>query len=371
MIDNRTSRAIRQIAVVRHDGMKNAWAIRNATDEVLETSVQLGVKNIIFYGGPGVDVLPASDVPHGKERNTYEDYVAFRERIESYGLTIAGCENGFISTPKFYDIAFGGPMRDQLIDLLAAEITDMGRAGIPILAYNWMPNSVWRSGVTHIRGGTDVTAWDSAAGDQSSIMDISDETQALLDEYDTSPENMWECLEYWIKAITPVAEAAGIRLGIHPDDPPVPELGGVSRLLGSFDAYKRLTSIVDSPYNGIEFCQGTFSEMEDAKDDGIYEMIKYFTERDKVLYVHFRNVSDTIPKFHEAFINTGYVDMKRAMETYHAAGYQGVFMDDHCPEIVGDTAFPGNWGGYRSRIFAQGYIQAMLEAVTGKRPDVF
>jgi len=369
MIGNRTSSASSKIALAGHDGMKNAWAIRIATDEVLETSVQLGVENIIFYGGPGVDLLPASDVPHGKDRNTYEHYVALRERVESYGLTIAGCENGFISNPRFYDIAFGGPKRDELIDLVAAEITDMGRAGIPILAYNWMPNSVWRSSGTRIRGGTDVTAWDNAARDQSSIMYISDETQALLAEYDSSAENMWECLEYWIKTITPVAESAGIRLGIHPDDPPVPELGGVARLLGSFDACKRLTSIVDSPHNGIEFCQGTFSEMEDARNGGIYDMIKYFAERDKVLYVHFRNVSSTLPSFNEEFINTGYVDMKRAMETYAAAGYEGVFMDDHCPEIIGDTAFPGNWGGYRSRIFAQGYIQAMLEAVTGKRPD--
>jgi mannonate dehydratase len=347
--------------------MKNAWAVRIATDEVLETSVQLGVKNIIFYGGPGSQFRPASDKPLEKARNSYDDYVAIRERVESYGLTITGCENGFISDPKFFDIAFGGPKRDQLIELLAAEITDMGRAGIPILAYNWMPNSVWRSAGTQIRGGTNVTAWDSNASDQHSILDISEETEALLAGYDISRENMWKCLEYWIKTITPIAESAGIKLGIHPDDPPVPELGGVPRLLGGFDAYKRLTSIVDSPYNGIEFCQGTFSEMEDAKDGGIYEMIKYFAERDKVLYVHFRNVSGTVPKFNEEFINTGYVDMKRAMETYNAAGYKGVFMDDHCPEIVGDTAFPGNWGGYRSRIFAQGYIQAMLESVTDKR----
>ena len=109
--------------------------------------------------------------------------------------------------------------------------------------------------------------------------------------------------------------------------------------------------------------------MEDARDGGIYEMIKYFAERDKVLYVHFRNVSGTVTRFNEEFINTGYVDMKRAIETYHAAGFTGVFMDDHCPEIVGDTVFSGNWGGYRSRIFAQGYIQAMLESVTGERPQ--
>lgn len=340
--------------------MKNAWAVRIADDEVLETSFQLGVKNIVFYGGPGADVLPGTDRPHDKDRNAYEDYVALRERVESFGLKIAACEGGFVANEKYHDLAFGGPKRDELIGELAAEITDMGRAGIPIFGYHWMPASVWRSGQVQIRGGADATAWDSDSDKKAPIQDIS-----IADHYDLSRENMWDCLEYWIKAITPIAEEAGIRLGIHPDDPPVPELGGVPRLLGSFDAYKRLTTIVDSPSNAIEFCQGTFSEME---GEDIYEMIQYFAGRNKVLYVHFRNVSARVPRFNEEFINTGYVDMKRAMETYNAAGFGGVFMDDHCPLIAGDTDFPGNWGGYRSRIFAQGYIQAMLEAVTGTRP---
>ena len=341
--------------------MKNAWGIRIATDEVLETSVQLGVKNIIYYGGPSSPLLPGTDQPHGKARNEYEDFVAFRERVESYGLTVVACEGGFVADPRFHEVAFGGHNRDELIEELAAEITDMGRAGIPILGYHWMPASVWRSGQLKIRGGSDATAWDNDSDEQAPIGPIN-----IPEHYDTSKENMWECLEHWIKAITPVAEAAGIRLGIHPDDPPVPELMGVARLLGSFDAYKRLTSIVDSPSNAIEFCQGTFSEMP---GEDIYEMIKYFAERKKVLYVHFRNVSAQVPKFNEEFINTGYVDMKRAMETYAAADYDGAFMDDHCPLLVNDAAFPGNWGGYRSRIFAQGYIQAMLEAVTDERPQ--
>jgi len=341
--------------------MKNAWAMRIATDEVLETSAQLGVKNIIYYGGPGATMLPGTDQPHGKVRNEYEDFVAFRERVESCGLTVAACEGGFVADPRFHDVAFGGPNRDERIEELATEITDMGRAGIPILGYHWMPASVWRSGQLKIRGGSDATSWDNDSDEQAPIGPIN-----IPEHYDTSKENMWECLEYWIKAITPVGEAAGIRLGIHPDDPPVPELMGVARLLGSFDAYKRLTSIVDSPSNAIEFCQGTFSEMP---GEDIYEMIKYFAERKKVLYVHFRNVSARVPKFNEEFINTGYVDMKLAMETYNAAGYDGAFMDDHCPLLVNDADFPGNWGGFRSRIFAQGYIQAMLEAVTGKRPE--
>ena len=341
--------------------MKNAWGVSITTDEVLQTSVQLGVKNLIIGCGPGQTVLPGTDRPHGKARNTFEDYVALRERIESFGLNIAGCEGGFLANEKYHDLAFGGPKRDELIEELAAEITDMGRAGIPIFGYHWMPLSVWRSGKVQIRGGAEATDWDSDSDKKSSIQDIS-----VADHYDVSRENMWDCLEYWIRAITPVAEKAGIRLGIHPDDPPVPELGGIPRLLGSFDSFKRLTTIVDSPSNGIEFCQGTFSEMQ---GEDIYRMIKYFAERNKVLYVHFRNVSGTVPKFHERFINTGYVDMKRAMETYNTAGFEGVFIDDHCPLITGDTDFPGNWGGYRSRIFAQGYIQGMLDAVTGERAD--
>ena len=169
---------------------------------------------------------------------------------------------------------------------------------------------------------------------------------------------MWENLEYWIKIIIPVAEEEGIRTGIHPCDPPVEYLKGISQLFRSFDAYKRLIGIVESPSNCIEFCQGTFSEMDDAKSDGIYEMIEYFGKRQKILYVHFRNVSDTVPKFREEFINTGHVDMYKAMQSYKKVGFDGMFVDDHVPVVVGDS----NWG-HRGRAFANGYIQALMDVV--------
>ena len=128
----------------------------------------------------------------------------------------------------------------------------------------------------------------------------------------------------------------------------------------NFDAFKRLIEIYPSDSNAIEFCQGTFSEM----DEDIYEMIEYFASRNKILYVHFRNVSAPTPnEFHEEFINTGYVDMVKAMKTYKDAGFDGCFMDDHCPDIYNDQEFPGNLGGYRSRIFAQGYIQGLLDSI--------
>ena len=168
-------------------------------------------------------------------------------------------------------------------------------------------------------------------------------------------------LERWIETITPIAEEEGIRLGIHPCDPPVATLGGIPQLFRSFDAYKRLIEIFPSDSNAIEFCQGTFSEM---RGEDIYEMIRYFGERKKILYVHFRNVSGPVPVFHEEFINTGYVDMHRAMRTYHEVGFDGFFIDDHVPQTFQDTGW-----GHRGRAFANGYIQAMIEAVTKQSND--
>jgi len=93
--------------------------------------------------------------------------------------------------------------------------------------------------------------------------------------------------------------------------------------------------------------------------EDIYEMIRYFGARKKILYVHFRNVSSPVPRFHEEFINTGYVDMYKAMKIYHEVGFDGFFIDDHVPQTYGDTPW-----GHRGRAFAIGYIQAMIEAVT-------
>ena len=334
--------------------MRNAWAIRVATDEVLETSAQLGVKDIVVYGGPGLPWSPGSAEPLSTPRATYDDYVALRKRLESYGLRIAAFEGGFAGMTRFMDIVFGEPRRDERIEELIGEIRDMARAGVPIYGYHWMPKPVWRSANVRIRGGAEATALDLEQGDARPLG-----TDPLPEGADLDEERMWENLEYWIKAVTPVAEEEGIRLGIHPPDPPIRSLGGVPSLLWNFDAYKRLIEIYPSDSNAIEFCQGTFSEM----NEDIYEMIEYFAKRRKVLYVHFRNVSGQVPKLNEEFINTGYVNMHRAMRVYKDAGYDGVFIDDHCPLLVGDEEFPGNWGGYRSRTFAQGYIQALIDVV--------
>ena len=271
-----------------------------------------------------------------------KDLVSLRRTVESYGMKLSALEN--VPT-KFYDhIMLGGPKRDEQIENMIYTIRNIARAGIPIFGYNWMPSQVWRTKPKYIRGNAEATAFD---------YDLAKNLPPTHDREYTE-EEMWENLEYWIKIITPIAEEEGIKLGIHPCDPPVPVLGGIPQLMRSFDAYKRLIEIYPSDSNGIEFCQGTFAEM----NDDIYEMIEYFGVRKKILYVHFRNVSRQVPKFHEEYVNTGYVDMHKAMKIYHEVGYDSFFIDDHVPSTFQDTSF-----GHRGRAFAMGYIQALIESV--------
>ncbi len=305
-----------------------------ATPEYLQFAAQFGATDVLF----NTPLLP------GAERWELYDLVKLRLSVEQWGLKLSALEN--VPTRFYDDIMLGGPKRDQQIENMISTVRNIARAGIPIFGYNWMPSHVWRTPPRVLRGGAVATAYDHGIASA-----LPNTHQRVYTE-----DEMWANFEYWIRAITPVAEEEGIRLGIHPCDPPVESLGGIPQLLRSFQAYKRLIEICPSDANAIEFCQGTFSEMDDGVD--IYEKIRYFGSRRKILYVHFRNVSGTVPVFHEEFVNTGYVDMYRAMQTYYEVGFDSFFIDDHVPHTHQDTAW-----GHRGRAFANGYIQGLIEAV--------
>jgi mannonate dehydratase len=308
--------------------------------EYLQYARQFGITDLVMVNS---DSLPAYD---GKWQ--VKDLAMMRLDVESHGLKLAAMENVPI---RFYDhIMLNGPRRDEQIDNMITTVRNMALAGIPVFGYHWMPSLVWRTTPKMIRGGAMATAFN-----YEEARDL-----PLTHDREYTEEEMWENLEYWVKIITPIAEEVGIRLGIHPCDPPVEQIGGIPQLFNSYDNYRRYLDIYDSPYNAIEFCQGTISEMADSGGDNIYGFIDEMVRRDKVLYVHFRNVSAPNPNdFHEEFINTGHVDMHRAMKTYYAAGYDSFFIDDHVPRTHGDTPW-----GHQARSFAFGYIQAMIEAVT-------
>lgn len=311
------------------------------TPEYLRYAAQLGVTDVLFNRAQ----LPVVD-------GTWQlhDLVKLRLAVESYGLKLSALEN--VPGHFMIDVILGTPARDEKIEKMMTTVRNIARAGIPIFGYGWNPSQVWRTTPQHIRGGAVATAYSQAEIDAAGNPPVHGKT--------FTEEEMWSNLEYWIRAITPIAEEEGIRLGIHPPDPPVASHGGVPPVLNSYDGYRRLLDILDSPSNAIEFCQGTISEMEDSSGDNIYGFISEMASRKRILYVHFRNVSAPNPnEFQEEFINTGHVDMYRAMKAFYDAGYDGFFIDDHVPHTHGDTAW-----GHRGRAFAMGYITAMIEAVT-------
>ena len=314
--------------------------VRTATPEYLRFAAQFGATDISIN-------LNRADLSSAGGRWELQELVKLRQSVEMFGLKLSALEN--VPTDFYDHIMLGGPKRDEQIENMIYTVRNIARAGIPIFGYNWMPTNSLRTPSTQIRAGAEATAFDYEIAQES----------PLTHDREYTEEEMWGNLEYWIKIITPIAEEEGIRLGIHPCDPPISPLGGIPQLLRSFDSYKRLTEIVDSPSNAIEFCQGTFSEMADSADGGIYRTIEYFVSRKLILYVHFRNVSAPNPEdFHEEFINTGHVDMYKAMQIYNKHDFDGFFIDDHVPHTDQDTPW-----GHRGRAFANGYIQAMIEAV--------
>ena len=272
------------------------------------------------------------------------DLVNLKGMIEQRGLRLEALEN----TPlRFYNKALLGlPGRDEQIENYQETIRNVGRAGIRILGYHWMTSLVWRTARFQLdRGGALVTAFDA-----DSVADGPPTHGEVIDA-----DRVWANYSYFIKAVLPVAEEAGVTLALHPDDPPVPMLGGVARVIHGIDGYTRALEIGNSPNHKINFCVGTFAE---KSLDEMYEAVRHFGSMGKIAYVHLRNVRGMLPKFSEAFIDDGDIDVERVLATLVDVGFDSFILDDHVPKIAGDT----QWG-HRAHAHATGYIAGLLHAV--------
>ena len=169
-----------------------------------------------------------------------------------------------------------------------------------------------------------------------------------------SHDEMWDNYTYFINAVIPVCEEVGLKLALHPDDPPVPELGGIARLFDSSDGYKKAFEIAPSPNHGMEFCMGCFSEM----GEDVIEALRYFGEEGRLFYIHFRDVQGCVPNFQECFLGEGNVDVVDAMRTLKEVGFDGFIIDDHVPRMIDDS----DWR-HRGHAHATGYILALVDAV--------
>jgi len=272
------------------------------------------------------------------------DLAHLRSAVEAHGLALE-CVEG---VPKnLLDRAMLGlPGAEEQVEDIKATIRAMGAAGIGVLGYNWIPDGVWRTAkAAHGRGGALVTGYDHAIG-------------ARVTTHAMPPRDagaMWASWERFITAVLPVAEEAGVRLSLHPDDPPVPMLDGVARIFHDEAGFARAMSFADSPMHGIAFCTGTFAE---AGAEGMMAALRRFARAGRIHYVHLRSVEGQLPRFHESFIDEGTVNPVAVLRTLRDAGFDGFVIDDHVPRVEDDTVW-----GHRSRAYATGYIAGIVRAL--------
>jgi mannonate dehydratase len=286
--------------------------------------------------------LPTGDTAPWSEASIARDQATFAKE----GFSVVAIED----TVPMDRIRLGLPGRDREIDAVVQQLDAMGNLGIGVLCYNWMAVSSWSRTAINIatRGGALVT------GFQHSVAAARPE----LPHPQVDRETMWEALSYFLDAVIPAAERAGVRLGMHPDDPPIPQLRGVPRIMGSADAFRQLLAISQSRANGITFCQGNFALMDADVPSLIHEF------GDRIPFVHFRNVRGTASDFVETFHDDGQLDMAACLRAYRDIGFDGPLRPDHVPTMAGES---NDRPGYETlgRLFALGYIQGLRHAIEG------
>ncbi len=307
--------------------------------ETLKYFLQLGITDI-QYNTP--------DIP-GETTWSFEDIKAYKEKTESYGVRLVCIENVPI---RFYDkVMLGLPGRDEQIEKYIGLIKSFGKLGIPYFGYHFTPTFVWRTSYDETtRGGARVSAYHEETAKKNGNQV---KYAARLDVEVPDPEDMWKNHQYFMKAILPEAEKAGVKMALHPDDPPVASTAGVARIFNSFESYVRAGKERNSKAWGLDLCLGCCSEMGGAKT--VEQFIDYFGPKGKIFYVHFRDVIGEPHDFKECYLGEGNFDPARVMRRLKESGFEGYVCEDHVPIMDNDSAF-----GHRARAYEIGKLQGLI-----------
>jgi len=292
--------------------------IRSATDEDLLFLKQLGLRWVHAEFGA---------------KAPYQEIQAAQERLGRFGIKIYV---GVMDAYRSLRIQLGQLGRDEDIEEFRTFLQDLGRLGIPVAKIDFHPANTYTT-----------TMVQTPRGYTSRQFDVDDfrqkaEKQAFERQY--SAEEIWANYTYFLKAVLPVTEKANVRLALHPDDPPLAMMNGVAKIFVNDDGYRRAEKVAGgSKHWGLMFCVGTWGEGGERMGKDIFGMIRDFGARGKIQAVHFRNVSSPLPRFHETFMDDGYLDMYQVMKALRAVRFGGSMVPDHIPALPGDRGI--NRGG--------------------------
>lgn len=328
--------------------MKIALMLNPIPDKKWILAKQMGVNHAVTYTPLGY----LADIFRAEKPWEFLPLLQLKNKFLDAGLDLIVLEGGL----PFDKIKLGLKGRDEEIELVCSLIKNMGKVGIPVFSYNFMPKLGWvrTSTSTLTRGGALTTSFNYEL--------IKD---APLTEFGkVYKKELWNNLTYFLKAVIPIAENAGVKLALHPDDPPIPCIRGIERILTNIDAFKKVFKIVPSECNGITFCQGCFSAM----GVNIPQTIRLFGKSNKIFFVHFRDIRGDAHCFFETFQDDTQTNMFEAMKAYIDIGFKGPIRPDHTPTMEGEENIKP---GYETlgRLFAVGYMKGIKDSLKQLRKD--
>ena len=255
----------------------------------------------------------------------FDSLSRIQKRFDRYGMRIFSAMHPAYRSLR---IQLGQKGRDQDIEQYQTFLRNIGRLNIPVANYDFHPGNTYTTATVQRR---------AYRAREFNLRDFRDRVEKQRFNRVYEAKEIWEYYTYFFRAVLPVAEKANVKLALHPDDPPLAMMNGVAKIFTHFDGYRRAEELAGkSNHWGLTFCIGTWAEGGKDMGKDVFEMIRDFGRRGKILDVHFRNVSAPLPHFIETFPDDGYLDMYRAMRDLRSVGFNGAMEPDHVPQLVGD-----------------------------------